>query len=149
MKKPLLCRLFKLGTLPDVQRVRLTAEHILLEQEGLCGSITLKNYRAPGTRCTWRRRRFFGALVLTEKRLAAFRGASALIDVALDDPRLRRTHVSLETPETLCAAFSAGLFDANASGEMEIRFTTDLAGAFAGRLKHSGAQSDAPADTSV
>ncbi|TDI37858.1 MAG: hypothetical protein E2P02_21905 [Acidobacteria bacterium] len=88
MKKTLFYRLFGWGQLPKAMRPILESEGIVLFDEGLGGTITLRNYRSPtrrsGYRCSW----FTGSLVVTGLRFAAFSISRPLINVPLDVARL-------------------------------------------------------------
>ncbi len=66
--------------------------------EGISGSLTFRNFRAPGSfygrRWSW----FTGSLVLTRKRFVAFTffpRFNPIIDVQLDDERLAHLRCSL------------------------------------------------------
>ncbi len=73
-------------------------------------------------------------VVLTGKRLLAFKGSSPIIDVPLTDERLRRMEFSVEGEKTLLVAFDANLFQPDWSGAIEYRFKTANAREFLQKL---------------
>ena len=137
MKKTLFYRLFGWGQLPKAMRPILESEGIALFDEGLGGTITLRNYRSPtrwsSYRCSW----FTGSLVVTGIRFAAFSISRPLINVPLDVERLRLLDCSIEKGTKLKVAYDAADFDDNATGKVELRFRTAKARLFLERIKNS------------
>ncbi len=72
MAKTLSYRLFGVGKVPRQLSATLQSEGILLLDEGIAGSVTYLDFRAPGRRSNWRRQWFTGAIALTRVRLIAF-----------------------------------------------------------------------------
>jgi hypothetical protein len=70
-------RFFFSGKLPDPLRAELEAEGIVLLEEDLRGTITYRNYRAPGRRYGLRKARIAGAIAVTRQRVVAW-GMNAL-----------------------------------------------------------------------
>ena len=108
----------------------LEQEGIVLLDDGVRGSITFKNFRAPGRRHSWKRTWFRGSLVLTQRRFAAFTSFRQIIDVPLVDERIDALHCSLEGEEKLCVAFDPSVFNDAWSGSVEYRFRTPKARLF-------------------
>ena len=135
--KTLLHRLFGFGKIPKALMPTLEDEGIVLLDEGVRGSVTFKNFRAPGKRYYRRRTWFTGSLVITGKRFAAFIHSKPIINVPLADPRIEELHCSLEDGGTLRVAFEAGAFHEGWSGSIECRFATAEAGEFSSRLERS------------
>lgn len=133
-RKSLLYRWFGLGRIPADWRTRLQAEDLILVDEGLRGSVTMRNFRSPGRISGWRRRWIVCSLALTRKRFVALWFSRPMIDVPLDDPRLQQMRWSLEGQETLCVTFDAGLFNPGWSGTIDHRFRTGQASAFLSHL---------------
>ena len=129
MSKTLLHRLFGLGKLPKRYAPTLRSEGIILLDEGIGGSITLKKLKAPGRRHSWKRSWFTGCLVLTEQTFAAFAG-KPLIFVPRSDARLSQLHCSIERGHMLLVAYDASLFNEKWSGNVECRFKTPRARLF-------------------
>ncbi|NJN95083.1 MAG: hypothetical protein HC875_13755 [Anaerolineales bacterium] len=128
MLKTLLRPFLGRGKLPADVRPTLEAEGIHFLEEGLWGTITYHNYRAPGRYSAWRKRAFVGALVLTSKRVMACWGRERLLDITFDHPLLAAVKFSLEKPDCLLAAYDAARFHTDRSGQVEVRFSTPQAG---------------------
>jgi len=124
MTKSLLYRLFGAGKVPAPLMSQLNAEGIVLFDEGVKGSVTYHNFRAPGRRSSWRRQGFAGSIALTKLRLVALAYSNFTINVPLADERIRAMRYSLESNGALCVAFDASLFHADWSGTIEYRFKT-------------------------
>jgi hypothetical protein len=123
MAKSLLYRLFGIGRIPEPLRSQLQTEGITLLDEAVKGSITYRDFRAPGKRDLWRRQWYVASIALTRVRLLALRGNNPIIDVPLADERIRKMRYSLEkSGAVLCIAFDAGLFHDDWSGAIEYRF---------------------------
>jgi hypothetical protein len=134
MKKTLLYRLFGFGKIPAPYRAALESEGVLLSDEGIKGTVTYRNFRAPQRYAKWKRQWYTASIILTKMRLVAFRHSSQIIDVPLTDERFRRLQFSLENETTLLIAFDASLFHSDWSGTIEYRFKTPHAQAFLDKL---------------
>ena len=99
-------------------------------EEGLRGSATYRNFRAPGRYSNWRRQWYPASLVLTKARLLALSYSKPIIDLPLKEERLRRLRFTREEGDRLCVAFDAALFHKDWSGTIEYRFRTPEAGRF-------------------
>ena len=139
MGKTLLYRLFGLGKVPKRILPGLEREGIVLLDEGVSGSVTFRNLRAPGRYHSWRRSWFTGSLVLTGKRFSAFAFSKAIIDVPLGDDRINELRCSLEGEATLCVHFDPSAFNEGWSGALECRFSTPQARLFLEHLDTYGA----------
>ena len=135
MAKTLLYRLFGIGKIPEQFMATLESEGILALDEGIKGSVTYRDFRAPGKYSAWRRQWFTGSLVLTQVRLVSLLSLSTAIDVPLTDERIRRMQFSVEKNDTLLVAFDPSLFHPGWSGTMEYRFRTTEAPAFLEKLR--------------
>lgn len=124
MSKSLLYRLFGVGRMPGQWRATLESEGLVLFDEGIAGSVTYRDFRAPGKRFAWRKVAFSGSIALTKTRLLALQYASPAINIPLDDERLKQLRISVEGEETLLVAFNANLFHSDWSGTIEYRFRT-------------------------
>ena len=134
----LLYRFFGIGKIPADHRAALAAEGIVLSVEGVGGSATYRNFRSPQRIASWRKEWLLGSLVLTNRRIAAFRFSSPVVDVALADERLRQMRFSVEHEAKLKIAFDAALFHDDWSGSIEYRFKTPSAAEFLEKIR--GAQ---------
>jgi hypothetical protein len=132
MSKTLLYRLFGVGRMPAQWRTAIESEGVVLFDEGIGGSITYRDFSAPGRRSSWRKVAFSGSIALTRTRLLALQYANPAIDVPLDDPRLKQMQFSVEDEDEdrLLVAFNANLFHNDWSGTIEYRFRTEHAAAF-------------------
>jgi len=127
MAKTLLYRLFGVGRIPRQWRATLEGEGIVLIDEGIGGSVTYRDFRAPGKRFAWRKVAFSGSIALTKTRLLALHYANPAINIPLDDERFGQLRISVEGEETLVVAFDPSLFHSDWSGTMEYRFRTSQA----------------------
>ena|SRR5215831_3754921 len=128
MGKPLLYRLFGIGGIPEPLRSQLQTEGVTLLDESVKGSVTYRDFKAPGKREVWRRQWYVASLALTKVRLLALRGNNKIIDVPLADERLCAMRFSLEkSGAVFCVAFDAGLFHDDWSGTIEYRFRSQEA----------------------
>jgi len=134
MSKTILYRLFGIGKLPAEYVAALEKEGIILFDEAIRGTVTYRNFRAPGRYSNWKRQWYSASIILTEKRLLALRLRSEIIDVPFTDERFRRMQFALEDETTLLVAFDAALFHADWSGTIEYRFQTARAKALLDKL---------------
>jgi len=134
MPKSILYTLFKLGRLSKKASSALEAEGIVLLDEGLRASVTLRGFRAPGRFHSYKHSIFAGALVITERRFAGFAFSRTILDVALEDERLNALDLSVPRDGLLCINFDAAAFDCRRSGSVEYRFRTDKAQLFLERI---------------
>ena len=130
MAKTLLYRLFGVGRMPVQWRTTIESEGVVLIDEGVRGSLTYRDFRAPGKSFGWRKVAFTGAIALTKARLLALQYANPAINVPLTDDRFKKLQISVEGEETLLIAFDPSLFHSDWSGAMEYRFRTSQAQAF-------------------
>lgn len=143
MLKTLLRPFLGRGKLPADALPILEAEGIHFLEEGLWGTITYRNYRAPGRYSSWRKRAFVGALALTSKRVLACWGRERLLNITFDQPLLAAVNFSLEKPDCLLAAYDAARFHGDRSGQVELRFSTPQAGRIMDLLRpHLKSESD-------
>jgi hypothetical protein len=134
MAKTLLYRLFGIGKIPEQFMTTLKSEGILALDEGIRGSITYRDFRAPGKYSAWRRQWFTGSIVLTQVRLVSLLSLSTAIDVPLKDERIRSMRFAEEKEGTLLVAFDPSLFHPSWSGTLEYRFRTSEAPVFLAKL---------------
>lgn len=135
MAKTLLYRLFGVGKIPEQLATQLKEEGILLLDEGIKGSVTYIDFRAPGRYSNWRRQWYTASIALTELRLVALRYSQTIINVPLTDERIRSMQFSLEEGDTLMVAFDPALFHQDWSGKIECRFRTVQAQVFLDKLR--------------
>ena len=135
MSKTLLYQLFGLGQVPKKYAPTLRNEGIVLLDEGIGGSVTYKQFIAPGRRHSWKKSGFIGSLVLTRQTFAAFAMTRPLVFVSLADKRLSELRCCVEEGGTLLVAYDASLFNDKGSGIVECRFRTKRAQQFIEQLE--------------
>ncbi len=119
-----LLRLLGSGRLPREGLRLAEAEQCRVLVESMVGSITFRNFRAPGKRSSWRRRWFLGSLAISDKRVLVYRYGSCLVNLPLSDRRFDSLDFSTETAGVLSILHDAALFQPSWSGEIEICFQT-------------------------
>jgi hypothetical protein len=127
LRRTLGYKLFGSGKIPKGLMTELQSELIETSDEGIHGSVTYKNFRAPGKRDGWRRVWFSGAVAVTGVRLVALQYSNFAINVPFTDNRFRLMNISLEPTDTLLIAFDASLFHEDWSGQIEYRYRTPVA----------------------
>lgn len=113
--------LFGSGRLPRMVRAQVAGEDVLLLEEGLTGTLTFRNYKAPGKRSKLRKVGIAGAVCVTDQRLLIWGARGKLVDVPRDDERFGAIEVSAEEPDKVLIAWEASLFHDNRSGRVEVR----------------------------
>ncbi|HEX3084843.1 MAG TPA: hypothetical protein VHP99_10000 [Pyrinomonadaceae bacterium] len=126
MAKSLLFRLFGVGRIPKLLSDRLRMEGIVIADEGVSGSVTYRNFHAPGRYSSWRKQAFIGSVVVTNIRLVALISGRFAVDVPFSDKRIRQLQISRER-DRLVIAFDASLFHDDWSGTIEYRYQTSQA----------------------
>jgi hypothetical protein len=134
MKKTFLYRFFGIGKIPAPYSSAISAEGVILSDEGFKGTVTYLNFRAPRRYSNWKRQWYTAAIALTGTRLLGFQYSSPMIDVPLTDARFRQLNFSVEKRDTLLVAFDASLFHNDWSGNIEYRFQTQFAPDFFDKL---------------
>lgn len=126
MAKSLLFRLFGVGRIPKLLGDRLRMEGIVVADEGIPGSVTYRDFRAPGRYSSWRKQAFIGSVVVTNIRLVGLRSSRFAIVVPFSDERIRQLRISRER-DHLVIALDASLFHDDWSGTIEYRYRTSEA----------------------
>ena len=138
MSTTLLYRWFGFGGLPTAMKPILEQEGIVLLDEGIGGSMTFRNFRAPGKRYSYRKNWFTGSLIVTELRFAGFAFSRPVINVPIEGPYLDKLDCSLEKGHAvLRVAFDSSDFHDDWSGTIECRFRTPKARQFLKRIEVS------------
>lgn len=126
MAKSLLYRLFGIGRIPKLLGDRLRMEGIVIADEGISGSVTYRDFRAPGRYSSWRKQAFIGSIVITNIRLVGLMSARFAVNVPFSDARIRQLRFSRER-DRLVIALDASLFHDDWSGTIEYRYRTSQA----------------------
>jgi hypothetical protein len=116
------------GLFPAELRAGLDAEGVMALDEGLPGSITYRDYRAPGRRSSYRKEAVTGAIAVTGQRLVVWAGRGKQIDVPLIHPSRALIDVGLDGPDRISFGYDAGRFSDSRCGTVEIRLRTPKAG---------------------
>jgi hypothetical protein len=116
-------RFLRIGQLPDLLRTKIGAEGgFLWLEEGILVTAILRDFKAPGTFCGYRRISFLGFAAMTQRRMVVsarfFNQAS--MDVDYDGPRFKDITFSLDGKH-LSLSFNAAGFLPNAAGEVTLR----------------------------
>ncbi len=133
MGKTLLHKLFGAGRIPRRVRPTLEAEEIAILDEGIGGSITFRDFSAPGRWYGLRRIWFTGAAAATRKRIVGFAYNRNILNFAFDHPRFSNIRIAVEPGPVLCIAIEAADFNPDQSGRIEFRFSTEKASEFVAR----------------
>lgn len=128
-------RLFGLGKFPKAMVPILEREGIVLEDQGVSGSVTFRKFRAPGRIYSYRRSGLVGSLVITNLRFAAFGFSKPLVNLPLKKGKLGLLELSVPKRNKFLVKFNAGDFHEGWKGTIECRFSTKLADLFLERLK--------------
>jgi hypothetical protein len=126
------------GRFDDLLRAELTSTDLLVLDEGLTGSITYRDYRAPGRYSSWRKEAISGAIALSAQRLVVWAGRGKHIDIPLTGPYRDAVEVSLEPKDRICFTYQAGYFRRDRSGTVQVRLRTRHAARIAEILAASG-----------
>ena len=124
MPKALFYRWFGVGRFPPAMMPQVQGEGIQFFDEGVRGVLTYRNFHRPGLRTALDKRLFIGAIVLTNVRLLAVSGNNKLVDVPLDDPRLKQMQFAV-VDGAFVISFDAGLFHSDWSGTIEYKYKSD------------------------
>ena len=93
---------------------------------GIPGSVTYRDFRAPGRYSSYRKQAFVGSVVVTNIRLVALMFSRFAVDVPFNDERIRGLQITRER-DRLVIAFDASLFHDDWSGTIEYRYQTSKA----------------------
>jgi len=121
------------GRIPADFRAQLAAEQFLLVEEDLGGSLTFRNYRAPGRRSSLEKFAIAGAIAITRQRVVVWISGGKPgvkgkhMDVPLTDPRIRGIEVTTDGPDKVCIAYDPHQFRPDTSGRVEVRLKTPRA----------------------
>ena len=114
----------------------LESEGIVLEDQGVSGSVTFRKFRAPGRIYRYRRSGLVGCIVITKLRFAAFAFSKPLINLPLEKEGIGMLELTVPKRNKLLVKFNAGDFHEGWKGKIECRFSTEFADMFLERLKH-------------
>src|SRR5947208_8262235 len=96
MPKSLLYRLFGIGKIPKLLNDTLRIEGIVVSDEGIPGSVTYRDFRAPRKYFSWKKQAFVGSVIVTNVRLVALMYSNFAVNVPFTDERIRQLQISVE-----------------------------------------------------
>ncbi len=137
MGKTILYKLFKIGSIPNKLRPVLEDEGLVVCDEGVSGSLFMKDFKSPGRRAKYRKELFSGFLTVTQKRVIAQAYWKRVINVPLDHEKFQLIEIGLVNPKCIEFAFESSDFYADWSGRIVLRFNTLKAQDFYRVLKHA------------
>jgi hypothetical protein len=126
MAKSFLYRLFGVGKIPKLLNDTLRIEGIVVSDEGIPGSVTYRNFHAPGKYFSWKKQAFTGSVVVTNIRLVALIYSNFAVNVPFTDERIRKLQISVDG-DRLVIALDPRVFHDNWSGSIKYRFRTEHA----------------------
>ena len=135
MGKPLFARIFGLGKVPKKYRSQLETEGVVLIEESIAGSVTFKKFRAPGRYYGYKKKLFFGALIITNKTFGAFELFTPLVMVPLEREYISKLDCRLIKNNTLEIEYDASQFNKDWSGTVICRYHTKSAGLFLSHIQ--------------
>jgi hypothetical protein len=109
--------------MPKLLGDRLRIEGVVVSDEGIGGSVTYRDFRAPGRYSSYRKQAFIGSIVVTNIRLVGLMYSRFAVNVPFTDARIRQLQLSQER-DRLVIAFDASLFHDDWSGTIEYRYHT-------------------------
>ncbi len=112
-----------LGKFPQEADDFANQSNVIIAADQLPGSITYRNFRAPGRWSNWKRRWFLGSIAVLQDRLIAYQWSNRLINIPFTDQRIHSIQLVDESLDKLAIIFDAKLFHADWSGTIECRFS--------------------------
>ena len=112
-----------IGKLHEALMSELQSEGIVLMNEKVCGTITYRDFHAPGKRFLYKKSAFTSTIVVTKTRLVAPSFGKMAINVRYSDERFRSMKFTVEDWK-LCVFFAASLFHPDWSGSLEFSSKT-------------------------
>lgn len=130
------------GLVPQQIRAELATQDVLFLEEGLTGSITHRNYRAPGKYAWLEKTWIRAALAITSNRVViALSSTYKELDVPHSGQLQRVITATAERPGVVCISWQIGAFHPDRSGTKEVRLRTPHARHIADILSsHAGDQ---------
>jgi len=148
MKKTLLYKLFRIGSIPRKVAPILQDEGIVVYDEGIGGCFKTKNVKAPVKRYIHRSEWFSGCLVVTMKRIICYTFWKRQINISVNDHRISELFVDAPNEQTLIISFESSVFRDGWQGVIEYRFKTQKALQFQDVLTSKGVQQGSAAGKS-
>lgn len=138
-RRSLFYRLFGWGSIPKKLCPILEEEGILHAEEGIPGSLHMRDVRGPGRWHKHHTAGFSGSLVVTKERVLAYTFGRRQIQLPVKDARIGLLHVAVPESERLTLSFESSEFREGWRGVIELRFHTVEASRFEALLREAGA----------
>jgi hypothetical protein len=106
--------------IPQPVRSVLEQNGILLLEEDLGGSVTYRDFRAPGRYSSYKLQPMSWALALSSRGLLLWHGRSPFIDIAWTEPRIAALHARVDEKGQLAITWDASTFQPSWSGSIEV-----------------------------
>ena len=133
MAKSIMYRLFKMGRIPK----NIDRSSLITFDEGVSIVIHYINFKSPGKRFSNKKRMFLGLIMTTSGQIIAFVSKHQLLNLKLDDERLKKIDFSQSSPEKLIMHFDVSLFSDDSSGMVTYTFKTPVADKILERIQDS------------
>lgn len=140
MKKTILYRLFRLGSVPKKLLSALEQEGIVVLDEGMGGRFVTKHVDGPGKRYRHRSEGFSGFLAVTKERVVCYTYWKRQINISVEDPKASNLYVDVSEEQRLSVSFESSVFRKGWEGVIEFQFNTEKALLFRDALVSIGAQ---------
>jgi hypothetical protein len=112
--------MFRTGRRHDDLHTALAPEQIVVLEQHLKATITLRSFRSPHRRFGVRKQFTRATLAITRRRLLVWAEGMRQVDVTYDSPLFDALEISTE-PERLLIAFDVARFHDDWTGRMEVR----------------------------
>ncbi len=129
----MLLRLFRLGRIPAEEKQVLLNESSARTIEHIWVKVKLKSFRSKRKRTNWQVRILWGALMVTDQRIAAWIMGRRMVNAPWSEGRPEGLSIDSPKEGSLRFAFRAEDFDEQASGQVELVFYTPQARQLAAR----------------
>ena len=94
-------RMFGAGLLSAEGHALIDQDRNPLVVESMVGSITFRNFRAPGRYSVYRRNWFLGSLAVSKSRVVPYRYGSTVVNIPFEDTRIRQVYFSSKRQDRL------------------------------------------------
>jgi hypothetical protein len=95
MGKTILYKLFKIGSIPKKLQQTLKAEGVVVYDEGISGSLCMKDFKSHGRRAKHRKELFSGFLAVTRKRVISHACWKRIINIPLDHEKFKSIEIEI------------------------------------------------------
>ena len=125
MKKTILFRLFRIGSISKKVQTVLEQEGVVVLDEGIAGWFVAKHVNGPGKRFRHRAEGFSGYLAVTKERVVCYTYGKRQINISVKDSKIANLYVDTPDKNKLCLSFESSNFRDGWQGVIEFRFNTD------------------------